>query len=76
MVKIFTSRWSIGRFCNGYWLLSSGLKLHKNRDDQDVEWFYAQKGKDVNLNENSFECSFLLGGWGSNQGWSFPFVRG
>jgi hypothetical protein len=25
----FTNRWSIGRFCNNQWLLSSGLKLHK-----------------------------------------------
>jgi hypothetical protein len=24
-----TSGWGIGRFCSDYWLLSSGLKLHK-----------------------------------------------
>jgi hypothetical protein len=36
---------------------------------------YAQEGKDANLNKDSFGCSFLLGGWRSNQGWSFPFVR-
>jgi hypothetical protein len=24
-----TSKWGIGRFCSDYWLLSSGLKLHK-----------------------------------------------
>jgi hypothetical protein len=27
--KDLTSRWGIGRFCSDYWLLGSGLKLHK-----------------------------------------------
>jgi hypothetical protein len=26
-----TSRWGIGRFCGGCWLLNPGLKLHKIR---------------------------------------------
>jgi hypothetical protein len=34
-----------------------------------------RKEKDVNLNKNSFVCSFLLGSWRSNQGWSFSFIR-
>jgi hypothetical protein len=51
-------------------------EITQDKNDQDEEWFYAQEGKDVNLNENSFGCSFLLGSWMSNQGWSFPFIRG
>jgi hypothetical protein len=42
---------------------------------KNEEWFCAQKRKDVNLNKNSFGCSFLLGSWRSNQGWSFPLIR-
>jgi hypothetical protein len=42
-------------------LLSSGLKLHKDKDDQDEEWLYVQEGKDSDLNEKFFGCSFLLG---------------
>jgi hypothetical protein len=30
--------------------------------------FMLEKKKDVNLNKNSFRCSFLLGSWRSNQG--------
>jgi hypothetical protein len=51
-------------------------EITQDKNDQDEEWFYAQEGKDVKLNENSFGCSFLLGSWRSNQGWSFPFIRG
>jgi hypothetical protein len=28
--------------------------------------FMLRKEKDVNLNKNSFRCSFLLGSWRSN----------
>jgi hypothetical protein len=51
MVKIFTSGWSIGRICNDQWLLSSGLKSYKDKDDQNEEWLYVQEGKGSNLNE-------------------------
>jgi hypothetical protein len=51
-------------------------EITQDKDDQDEEWFYAQEGKDFNLNKNSFGCSFLLGSSRSNQRWSFPFVRG
>jgi hypothetical protein len=36
-------------------------EITQDKDDQDGEWFYAQEGKDANLNKNSFGCSFLLG---------------
>jgi hypothetical protein len=42
---------------------------------RNKEWFCAQERKDVHLNENSFRCSFLLGSWRGNQGWSFPLIR-
>jgi hypothetical protein len=51
-------------------------EITQDKDDQDEEWLYAQKGKDSNLNEKFFGCSFLLGSRRSNQRWSFPFVRG
>jgi hypothetical protein len=51
-------------------------EITQDKDNQDEDWFYAQEGKDVNLNKNSFGCSFLLGSWKNNQGWSFPFIRG
>jgi hypothetical protein len=40
----------------GFW-----SEITQDKDDQDEEWFYAQEGKDSNLNKNSFGCSFLLG---------------
>jgi hypothetical protein len=36
-------------------------EITQDEDDQDGEWFYAQEGKDANLNKDSFGCSFLLG---------------
>jgi hypothetical protein len=36
-------------------------EITQDKDDQDEEWFYALEGKDSNLNNNSFGCSFLLG---------------
>jgi hypothetical protein len=41
-------------------------EITQDKDDQDEEWFCAQEGKDVNLNRNSFGCSFLIGSWRSN----------
>jgi hypothetical protein len=35
-------------------------EIAQDKNDQDEKWFYAQEGKDVNLIENSFGCSFLL----------------
>jgi hypothetical protein len=51
-------------------------EITQDKDDQDEEWLYVQKGKGSNLNEKFFGCSFLLGSWRSNQRWSFPFVKG
>jgi hypothetical protein len=36
-------------------------EITQNKDDQDEEWLYIQEGKDSNLNEKFFACSFLLG---------------
>jgi hypothetical protein len=36
-------------------------EIAQDKDDRDEEWFYAQEGKDSNLNKNSSGCSFLLG---------------
>jgi hypothetical protein len=36
-------------------------EITQDKDNQDEKWFYAQEGKDFNLNKNSFGCSFLLG---------------
>jgi hypothetical protein len=36
-------------------------EIAQDKNDQDEEWFYDHEGKDVNLNKNSFGCSFSLG---------------
>jgi hypothetical protein len=37
------------------------FEITQDKDDQDEEWIYVQEGKDSNLKEKFFGCSFLLG---------------
>jgi hypothetical protein len=46
-------------------------EIIQDEDDQDEEWFYAQEGKDSNLNKNSFGCSFFLAAEGATRDESF-----
>jgi hypothetical protein len=52
-------------------LLSSGLKLHKIKDDQDEEWLYVQEGEDSNLNKASFGFLILL----PDQYWFLAWIK-
>jgi hypothetical protein len=42
-------------------VVESWSEITQDKDYQDEEWFYVQEGKDSNLNEKFFGCSFLLG---------------
>jgi hypothetical protein len=45
MVKILPVDEALSWICNDHWLLCSGLKSCKDKDDQNDEWHYVQEGK-------------------------------
>jgi hypothetical protein len=46
-------------------------EITQDKDDQDEEWFYAQEGKDSNLNKKFFGCSFFLAAEGATRDGAF-----
>jgi hypothetical protein len=69
--KNLTSRWSIGRFCKGYWLLSSGLKLHKIKMIRMNSGFMLKKEKMLTSIRTLLDVLFFLAVGGATRDGAF-----
>jgi hypothetical protein len=70
-----TSRWGIGRFYGNCWLLSSGLKLHKDKIIRMESGFMLRKEKMLTSIRTLLDVLFFLAAGGATRDGAFLLLE-